>query len=331
MKATLVRAACGALPRRRRCRLSVRPDSCCCFRRRWPICSRYWSSRATAWRGTMVKFDAAGLVARGQAGPAADAVADPARRLQRHRPLHDRQSGRRRGCRKICRGARPGPADPDDAGDERRRGVLSARRANSCQAGRCGGAIASRRMRGAAARHHAARLPRLCRHFSARRQCRSRRRFPRGRRADHADRGDCGDLPGPDPAISACELSAVGTQFVLSDQHRLDHRSQCRPVLRSGQQLRHRRRGVGPARRRRHRICLRADPEPPGLSDSIAARPAGADDDRRTGHGADRRRPSTETCTFRISPPASSWSAPASPAMLAMCWLLDISHGPAGA
>ena len=38
-----------------------------------------------------------------------------------------------------------------------------------------------------------------------------------------------------------------GTQFALSDQYRLDHRRQCDPVLRSGQQLRHGRRRVGAA------------------------------------------------------------------------------------
>ena len=118
----------------------------------------------------------------GEAGPAADTVADIARHLQRHRSIHDRQPRRCRGCRKVCRGARPGSADPDDTGDERRRGVLSARRANSCQPRAGRGAIASRRMRGAAAQHYAAGLPGLRRHFIARRQCRSRRRFSRGGR-----------------------------------------------------------------------------------------------------------------------------------------------------
>ena len=50
----------------------------------------------TAWRGTVLKFDGAGLAGRGKAGPAADAVADPARDLQRRRPLHHRQSDRHR-------------------------------------------------------------------------------------------------------------------------------------------------------------------------------------------------------------------------------------------
>ena len=36
------------------------------------------------------------------------------------------------------------------------------------------------------------------------------------------------DLPDPDPAIPACQLSAVGTQLILSDQHGVDHRGQCR-------------------------------------------------------------------------------------------------------
>ena len=137
----------------------------------------------TAWRGTVVNFDRAGLAAVAQTGPAADAVADLARDLQRHRPLHDRQPRRRGRRRQIYRRARPGPADPDDAGDERRRGVLSARRADPRQAGRRGGAVASRRMRRTAAQHHAAGLPGLRRHFPACRQCRARRRFPRsGRR-----------------------------------------------------------------------------------------------------------------------------------------------------
>ena len=42
-----------------------------------------------------------------------------------------------------------------------------------------------------------------------------------------------------------------GTQLVLPDQYRLDHRGQCGPVLCPGRPLRHGRRGVGAARRRR--------------------------------------------------------------------------------
>ncbi len=48
-------------------------------------------------------------------------------------------------------------------------------------------------------------------------------------------------------------------------------------------------RGVGPARRRRHRIWLRTDPEPRRIPCSLSPWPAGADDDRRTGHGLGRR------------------------------------------
>ncbi len=298
MKATLVRAACGAVPRRGRCRSTVQRASCCCFRPRLAYLLAVLVQSRTAWRGTVIKPDASGLAGAGPAGPAADAVTDAARRLQRHRSLHDRESRRRRGSRKICRRARPRPADPDDAGDERGHGVLSARRANSCQAGRCGGALASRRMRGAAAQHHAAGLSRLRRHLTACRQRRSRRRFSRGGRADDADRGGRRHLPGPDPAISACELFAVGTQLALSDQHRLDHRSQRHPVLRSDQKPRHRGRGVGPARRRCHRICLRADPQPRCLSRSVSAWAAGADDDRRTGHGACCRHPRQKPACF---------------------------------
>ena len=119
----------------------------------------------------------------GESRPAADAVADPACDLQRHRPLHDRQSGWRGGCRKICRQPRPRQADADDAGDERRRGVLPARGTDTRQPGRRGGKVASRRMRRIAVQHHAAGLPRLRRHFRPYRQRHPRRRLPRAGRA----------------------------------------------------------------------------------------------------------------------------------------------------
>ncbi len=64
---------------------------------------------------------------------------------------------------------------------------------------------------------------------------------------------------------------------------------QCDPVLRSREQPRHRRRRVGPTRRRRHWICLRLDPQPLGVSRSNAPWPACADADRRTGDGAGGR------------------------------------------
>ena len=48
------------------------------------------------------------------------------------------------------------------------------------------------------------------------------------------------------------------------------------------------------------RICLRPDPQPLGVSGSDAPWPAGADDDRRTGDGADRSERSTEACMSRI-------------------------------
>ena len=182
MKATLVRAGGRARPRRHAWRVSVRRVSCCCCRRPRPICSRYWVQSRAAWRGTIFKFDRAGLADRGEARPAADAVADSARHLQRHRPLHDRQPGRAGRCRKIYRGPRPGSPDPDDAGDERCRRVFSARRQDPRQSGRRRGAVASRRMRRAAAQHHAAGLPRLRGDFPACRQCHSRRRFPRAGR-----------------------------------------------------------------------------------------------------------------------------------------------------
>ncbi len=133
----------------------------------------------TAWRGTKVKFDGTGLAGAGEDRPAAHPFAYPARDLQRHRSLHDRQSGRRRRRRQICRRARSGPADPDDAGHERRRGVLSDGGADSRQQGRRGGAIASVRLRRVAAQHHAAGLPRLCGHFRPCRQYHSRAGFPR--------------------------------------------------------------------------------------------------------------------------------------------------------
>ena len=119
----------------------------------------------TAWRGTVAQIRPRRTGGAGEDRPAADPVADLACDLQRHRPLHDRQSGRRRRCRQICRRPRSGPADPDDAGDERGRGVLSARGADPRQQGRRRGALASRRMRRAAAQHHAAGLPRLCGDF----------------------------------------------------------------------------------------------------------------------------------------------------------------------
>ena len=65
------------------------------------------------------------------------------------------------------------------------------------------------------------------------------------------------------PIIAVAVIFQILTQqylhasFLLSgrnsfylDQYRLDHRGQCRAVLCAGQRLRHRRRGLGPARRR---------------------------------------------------------------------------------
>ena len=67
MKATLVRALSRAWPRRRLYADRPHRISCCWSRRRWPICSRCWSS-ARAWRGTVVKFDGPALLAAAKQG-----------------------------------------------------------------------------------------------------------------------------------------------------------------------------------------------------------------------------------------------------------------------
>ena len=69
---------------------------------------------------------------------------------------------------------------------------------------------------------------------------------------------------------------------------------------RPDQQLRHGGRGVGAARRRCLRICLRADPQPLGVSRSNSAWPAGPDDDRRHSPWRSRSAHSTEACMSRI-------------------------------
>ena len=81
--------------------------------------------QARAWRGTIVKFDRPGAAGGCETRFAADDFAHAARRLQRYRPVHDRQPDRRGGCRKVYRGPRPRPADADDAGDQRCRRVRS--------------------------------------------------------------------------------------------------------------------------------------------------------------------------------------------------------------
>ena len=160
-----------------------------------------------------VQIRPASRARRRKTGSAADAVADPARDLHGRRPLHYRQSGRHRRCRQIYRGSRPRPADADDAGDQRRRRLLPARRADPCQPGRRRGAIASRRMPRIAAEHHAAGLPRLRPDRPPCRQCGARRRFPQPGRRDHADRGGRRRVPDPHPAIFARQFPAVGTQL----------------------------------------------------------------------------------------------------------------------
>ena len=97
------------------------------------------------------------------------------------------------------------------------------------------------------------------------------------------------------------------------------------PVLRSDQKPRHRGRGLGPARRRRHRICLRADPEPRCLSvpfplgrlaltmiaGLVMALAVGTLD--RSLHVSD-----FAACVILVGTGLASY--------VAMCWLLDISH-----
>ena len=212
MKATLVRAA-AALGLGVVVALFSPTDSCCCCRRHLPTCSPSLVQSRTAWRGTVFKFDRPAVCAAAKQGLPLTLSLTLLAISTRHRPLHDRQSGRRRRCRQICRGPRPRPADADDAGDERRRGVLPARRADPCQPGRRRGAVASRRMPRVAAQHHAAGLPRLRRHFRpmSPMSCSAPISASWPRRPCRSSRSPC--LPDPDPAISACQLPAVGTQL----------------------------------------------------------------------------------------------------------------------
>ena len=166
--------------------------------------------QARAWRGTVVKFDGSALLAAAKTGVAAHHIAHIARHLQRYRPVHDRQSGWRRGCRKVYRRPRPGSADPDDAGHQRRRRVFPDGGIDPRQSGAGRGALPPRRMRRIAAEHHAAGMPGVRRDFLAHRQCRSRRRFSRDRRGDHAHYRRCGGVPDPDATIFACQLPAFG-------------------------------------------------------------------------------------------------------------------------
>ncbi len=249
-----------------------------------------------------------GLAGRCKAGLAADDIADAARHLQRDRPVHDRQSGRRRGCRKVYRRPRPGPADPDDAGDQRRRRVLSAGRPDPSpirgkpplrsHLGECAELLFSITL--PACLGFAVIAPHIAnvvlgvdfRETAAR---------------DHAHHRGRGGVPGPDTAVSACELPAVGPQLILPDQHGLDHRGQCDPVGRPDQQIQRRWRGVGAARRGCLRLRLRPDPQPPRISDPDSAWPAGTDDDRRTDDGAAGRSARPLSCMCRTWPHASSW------------------------
>ena len=95
-------------------------------------------------------------------------------------------------------------------------------------------------------------------------------------------------------------------------------------AIRIGEQRRHHRRGVGTARGRRSGIFLRADAQPPRLSNSDAAWPIGTDDDRRIDHGADGdtidaslRVSDLVACIVLVGAGLASY--------LAACWLFDIS------
>ena len=286
-------------------------------------------SRA-AWRGTIVKFDVSGLAAVAWQGLPLTlsltllAVSSVTDRFMIANLVGAAEAGKYVAGLDLVRQTLMIPAISAAAA------FFPLAVQDPCQAGQCSGAIASRRVRRAAARHHAAGLPGLCRHLIARRQCRSRRRLPRGGRAGHADRGRRRDLPGPDAAISACELSAFGTQFAVFDQHRLDHRRQCDPVLRSGQQA-------------------TAPSAPPGrgwapTSSDLSVRwfsavwhfpfrfrcgRLGADHDRRSGHGAGRRDPRQKPACFgsgRVRHPGRAPDRPATP----RCAGCSISPGPAG-
>ncbi len=104
----------------------------------------------TAWRGTHIKFDRAALAALARTGLPLTlsltllAISSVTDRFMIANLVGDRRR------RQICRRPRSGPADADDAGDERGRGLLSARGADPRQARRRRGAYASCRMRRAA-------------------------------------------------------------------------------------------------------------------------------------------------------------------------------------
>ena len=240
----------------------------------------------SAWRGTVLKFDGAGLLNAAKQGLPLTlsltllAISSVADRFIIANLASTADAGT------ICRRSRPGPAGRDDAGVQHRRRVRSAGDPDQRQSGNRRGAIASRRMRRIAAVRDAAGMPGLRGHFFPHRQRGARRRFPRDRRRDDADRGRRRDIPDPDAAISAHELPAVGPQFLLSDQHRVDHRGQRGAVIRPDQRLRHDRRGLGTAWRRSVRLRLRPGPQPPGLSDPVSAAADRTGCHRRIDHGA---------------------------------------------
>ena len=134
------------------------------------------------------------------------------------------------------------------------------------------------------------------------------------------------DVPDPDAAIPACQLLAVGTQLLLSDQHGVDHRGQRDSVIRLISAYG----TIGAAWARLGAdlfgfVCAlilsrRAFPIP------FPLRRIAADRHRRIDHGAAGRGSSTEACSVSDLTACLVLVGAGIASYVALCWLFDISQ-----